>query len=70
MAVSKKLLEEVMALDDDDRSALGVRLIDSAFVDQVAEHDAWTEVIDARVAEVEAGTVKLIPADEVFAALK
>ena len=59
---------EVAALElsSEDRAQLAQRLLDSLPRDQEVEA-AWDEEIHRRVAELEAGTMKTVPAPEVFA---
>ena len=65
-----KLLSEVLKLPAEARAALAVKLIDSldSEVDQDAE-DRWSEEIERRLAEVDAGQVATIPWSEVRASI-
>jgi putative addiction module component (TIGR02574 family) len=75
MALPLKQLEaEALELPLQERAQLVGRLI--ASLDQDADDDpaeverAWEEEIRHRLAELEAGTAELIPADQVFAELR
>ena len=66
------LVEELSAraktLPSTDRARLAEELLDSLQGDSDAEADAaWDREIERRVAEIEAGTVKLISAEDVHA---
>ncbi|MEQ9401910.1 MAG: addiction module protein [Longimicrobiales bacterium] len=56
----------VLSLPAGDRARLARRLIESLDQDPDIEA-AWEKEIARRVASIEAGEAKLIPADEVFA---
>lgn len=70
----KKLEEEALDLPLHERAQLAHRLITS--LDEDADEDpveverAWEEEIRRRVAELDAGTAELIPAEDVFAELR
>jgi putative addiction module component (TIGR02574 family) len=64
------LVEELSAraktLSAEDRARLAEELLESLQEDKDPEAEAaWDQEIGRRVAEIEAGTAKLIPADEV-----
>ena len=66
------LVEELSArartLPPEDRARLAEELLESLEQDPDSEVDAaWDREIERRVAEVEAGTAKLIPAGDVHA---
>jgi putative addiction module component (TIGR02574 family) len=62
-----ELFAEALQLSEEDREILADKLLDSVATDEErAQHAEW----ERRVAEVEAGTAKLIPADEVIRKLK
>ena len=66
------LVEELSAraktLPSQDRARLAEELLDSLQGDSDAEADAaWDLEIERRVAEIEAGTVKLVSAEDVHA---
>ena len=68
-----ELLTEALQLSPSDRAALAADLIGS--LDEAEEPDAtieaeWRAEIARRLAEVEAGTAKLIPAAEVLAQVR
>jgi putative addiction module component (TIGR02574 family) len=71
----KQLEAEAMELTSQERAELAAALI--ASLDGVDPDDdpeeiqrAWDEEILRRMAEIDAGTVELIPAEEVFAELR
>ncbi len=70
----EELEAEVLGLHPKQRAELVQRLIRS--LDQDVEEDleeverAWEDEIRRRVAELDAGTAELVPADEVFAELR
>ena len=70
----EKLEAEALELPVRERARLAHRLIaslDEDATDDPAEVEgAWEEEIRRRVAEVEAGTADLIPAEQVFAELR
>lgn len=66
----KEVFREAALLPERDRATLAGLPIET--LDPVSEPDveaAWSEEIKRRVAEIEAGTVKLIPWEEVSAEL-
>jgi putative addiction module component (TIGR02574 family) len=70
----KQLEAEAMELSVRERAQLAHRLIvslDEDVTDEPAEVErAWDEEISRRLAEVEAGTAELFPAEQVFAELR
>ncbi len=70
----KKLEAEAMELSRRERAELAHRLIvsleEEPSDDPAEVEQAWTEEIQRRVAQLEAGTVELIPAEQVFAELR
>jgi putative addiction module component (TIGR02574 family) len=70
----QELEAEVLKLPSPERAQLAHRLIVS--LDEDDDEDpaeierAWEEEIRRRIAELEAGTAELIPAEEVFAELR
>lgn len=70
----KRIESEALELPSSDRAQLATRLIASLegeTPDDPAEVErAWEEEIRRRLAELDAGTAELIPADEVFAELR
>jgi len=66
----KEVFEKAVQLPERDRATLAGLLIET--LDPASEADveaAWSEEIRRRVAEVDAGTVELIPWEEVRAGL-
>lgn len=70
----ERLEAEALELPVGERARLAHRLIaslDEETADDPAEvESAWEEEIRRRVAEVEAGSAELIPAEQVFAELR
>ena len=70
----KRIENEALELPSSDRAQLATRLIASLegeTPDDPPEVErAWEEEIRRRLAELDAGTAELIPADEVFAELR
>ena len=66
-----ELSERARSLAPEDRARLAEELLASLEDDQEPEVDAaWDEEIRKRIAEIEGGAVKLLPADEVFARVR
>ena len=62
-----ELSERAKVLPPEDRARLAEELLASLEESPSAEVDAaWDAEIQRRIAEVEAGTAKLVPAEEVF----
>lgn len=66
-----ELSQQAQALAPEDRARLAEELLASL----ESEHDqqadaAWDAEINKRIAEVESGTITLLPADEVFARVR
>lgn len=63
-----------LELSRDERARLAQRLLESLDDDVAEEPDAveaaWADEIARRVAELEAGTAELIPAEQVFAEIR
>jgi putative addiction module component (TIGR02574 family) len=67
----EEVREEAMELTLEERSWLAEQLWESARTPAEREIDAaWEAEVDRRVAEVEAGTAVLIPADDVIRELR
>lgn len=63
-----ELSERARRLAPEDRARLAEELLASLQADIEPEIDAaWDEEIRKRIAEIESGAVKLVPADEAFA---
>lgn len=70
MSTSLEILEaEVLQLIPADRSHLLERLIASLDSDPEVE-DAWTQIADQREAELESGSITVIPGPEAVARLR
>jgi putative addiction module component (TIGR02574 family) len=62
-----ELSQRALTLAPQDRARLAEELLASLGADLEPEVDAaWDVELKKRIAEVESGTVKLLPADEVF----
>ena len=67
---ARKLFEEAMRLDPEDRAALAGLLIES--LDPESEggvEEAWVAEVERRMAELDSGTVQTIPWEELRARL-
>ena len=63
-----ELSARARALSAEDRARLAEELLESLQGEADADAEAaWDREIDRRVAEIESGTVRLIPAEEVHA---
>lgn len=66
-----ELSQRAQALVPEDRARLAEELLASLEGDLEPEVDAaWDDELRKRIAEVEGGTAKLVPADEVFARVR
>ena len=68
MASETQVLAAALSLDGPSRQRVARRLLDSlgdGFGEPPLNH-AWAETIDRRLAEIDAGTADLVPADEAF----
>ena len=66
-----ELSKRARELSPEDRARLAEELLESLEVGLDPEVDAaWDEELRRRITEVEAGVVKLVPADEVFARVR
>jgi hypothetical protein len=66
-----ELRDAAMQLSVEERSWLAHDLIDSLRTDEERRIAAeWVEIAESRLDEIEAGTAKLVPADEVIRELK
>lgn len=64
--ISQALLEQVLALPDEDRASVADLLLES--LNGAAEpgaETAWDAVVERRVQEIDSGTVQTIPWSEV-----
>lgn len=67
----EELSQKACALPPADRARLAEELLASLHEDRDPGIDAaWDEEIRRRIAEIENGTAKLVPADEVFAEIR
>jgi putative addiction module component (TIGR02574 family) len=67
---AKKLLDEVLRLDEPDRASIAGALIESLHGPaEPGAGEAWDEVIRRRVAELDAGEAATVPWSEVRARL-
>jgi len=68
-APADRVLQDALGLSEQERAEIAVRLIESLDVASDAEaaevEAAWAAEIERRVAELDAGTVKSIPWEEV-----
>ena len=62
----KKVEAQALRLSPEDRAQLADRLITSLFVDHDIDN-AWSTEVERRIAEIESGRAKLIPAADSIA---
>jgi putative addiction module component (TIGR02574 family) len=65
-----ELSRKARALPPEERIRLAEELLSSVQDSDEEIEAAWAEEIERRLAEVESGTAKLIPAEEVFAEIR
>jgi putative addiction module component (TIGR02574 family) len=66
-----ELSQRALSLSPEDRARLAEELLASLHQDRDRELDlAWENEIGSRIAEIESGTAKLIPSEEVFAEIR
>jgi len=65
-----ELSRKARALAPEERIRLAEELLSSVQGSEEAIESAWAEEIERRLEEVENGTAKLIPAEEVFAEIR
>jgi putative addiction module component (TIGR02574 family) len=69
--LTEELAQMARALPPEDRARLAEELLASLHQEGHSGIEAaWDEEIRRRIAEIESGTAKLIPADEVFAEIR
>jgi len=66
----EELAKKARSLAPEDRVRLAEELLATVQVTDEDVEAAWEEEIRRRVAEIESGTAKLVPADEVFAEVR
>ena len=67
---AKKVLEEALHLSDSERASVAGALIESLHAEPPAGvEEAWEQVIERRVRELETGTAETLPWSEVRARL-
>ena len=65
--LTEELVQKARALPPEDRARLAEEMLASLHEDGDSEIEAaWDEEIRRRIKEIESGTAKLIPAEEVF----
>jgi putative addiction module component (TIGR02574 family) len=62
----QRLEEEILHLPHGDRCQLATRLLESLDQDDHELSQEWQEELQKRLSDIEAGTAKLIPAEEVW----
>ena len=65
-----ELTERAMTLPTEERARLAEELLASLDPREDAVDAAWDAEIRKRIADVESGTVRLVPADEAFARVR
>ncbi|HTT13900.1 MAG TPA: addiction module protein [Burkholderiaceae bacterium] len=66
----EELAKKARSLPPEDRVRLAEELLATVQETDEDVEAAWEEEIRRRVAEIESGTAKLVPADEVFAEVR
>lgn len=66
----EELSHKARALPPEDRVRLAEELLASVQEPDAEVDSAWAEEIKRRIAEIDSGKAKLIPADEVFAEVR
>lgn len=69
-STAKKILDEALALPDDERAALMEALSDSFEPEPVELSPEWKVEIESRIAQIERGEVETVPWDEVEAKIR
>lgn len=62
----EQIRQAALVMDPDERVALAVELFESLEPEASGVEQAWEAEIDRRVEEVEQGSARLVPAEEVF----
>ena len=62
----QRLEEKVLHLPREDRSQLASRLLESLDEDEHELSPEWRDELQRRIANIDAGTVKLIPAEDLW----
>jgi putative addiction module component (TIGR02574 family) len=69
--LAEELVKKARNLPPEDRARLAEELLASLHEDGDSDIEAaWDEEIRRRIAEIESGTAKLVPAEEVFAEIR
>ena len=66
----EELSRKARALSPEDRVRLAEELLATVQEHDAAVEAAWDEEIRRRIAEIDSGKAKLVPADEVFAEVR
>ncbi len=66
----EELFRKARALPAEDRVRLAEELLATVQEADAEVEAAWEEEIKRRIAEIDSGTAKLVPADEVFAEIR
>lgn len=69
-SLTDELSRKARALPPEERIRLAEELLSSVQESDEEIEAAWAEEIERRLEEVESGTAKLIPAEEVFAEIR
>ncbi len=69
-SAAKKILDEALALPEEDRVTLVEALSDSLDPEGIELSPEWTAEIGDRIAQIESGAVKPVPWNEVEARIK
>jgi putative addiction module component (TIGR02574 family) len=69
-STAKKLLDEALALSEQEREELVAALSDSLAPESVTLSPGWTSEVGNRIAQIESGEVKPVPWTEVEARIE
>ena len=69
-SATKRILDDALALSENEREALVEALSDSLDPETVELAPGWTNEIRNRIAQIESGETKTIPWDEVDARMR
>ena len=71
MTAAEKILDEAMSLPADLRASLVENLLRSLNLPTQQEiENLWAEEAERRASQIEGGTVKLVPGEEVFSKIR
>jgi len=69
MGTARKVFQDALQLDEPERAALALQLMDSLTPPDTRDEDAWLEEIEQRARRVASGTSHGLDADEAIDAI-